>query len=107
MEDEEDRQGQEEGGDAVVPFEFFAEVGHGKNRKYSKRDDFLDGFELRGVEFVGADAVGRDRKAVCEEGNAPTGDDDFPERFATVLEVPVPGKGHKDVGDGKAEPWCA
>jgi hypothetical protein len=50
----------EEGGEdqagrayTVIPFELFAEVGDRKNGENSERDDFLDGLELRCVEFVG------------------------------------------------------
>ena len=87
----------------VVPFEFVAEVPDGKYREDGEGNDFLNRFELRGTEFVGADAVGGDLETVFEEGDAPTGEDDFPEGFAAVFEVAVPGEGHEDVGDGEQD----
>ena len=92
MVDEEGGEDQEGCADAVVPLEFFTEIGDGKDRKDGKGDDFLNGLELSSVEFVRADAVGGDLKAVFKKGDAPAGDDHFPERFAAVFEVPYQAK---------------
>jgi len=86
---------------SVVPAQFFAEIGDGKNGENRKRDDFLNGFELSGAELVGADAIGRHLKTVFEESDAPAGEDDFPQRFAAIFEMAVPGEGHEDVGNRK------
>jgi hypothetical protein len=48
---------------SVVPFELFAEIENREHRKDRKRDDFLDGLQLRSVELVGADAVRRSSPA--------------------------------------------
>jgi hypothetical protein len=37
-------------------------------------------------------------KAVLEEGNAPTDEDNLPQRLILKFQVPVPGNGHEDVG---------
>jgi hypothetical protein len=87
--------------DAVIPAEFFAEIKDGKHGEHRQSDHFLDGFELRAVEFVGSDAVCGHLKAVFEKSNAPAGDDDLPERSTTEFQMTVPGKGHKDVGKGE------
>jgi hypothetical protein len=99
MEDEEGSEDEAECAYTVIPFEFFAQIDDGENREDTEGDNFLDGFELGGVEFIGADAVGRNLEAVFEEGHAPTGDDDFPQSFTAIFEMTVPGEGHKDVGD--------
>ena len=85
----------------VIPFEFFAEIGQRKNRKNAESDHLLNGLELSCVELVRADTVGGNLKTVFEKGDSPAGDNDFPERFAAVFEVAVPGEGHEDIGDGE------
>jgi hypothetical protein len=47
----------------------------GKNRKHRKRDDFLDGFQLRPGEFVGAVAIRRYLKAILKKRYPPTEQD--------------------------------
>ena len=92
MEDEKRSEDQAPCAHTVVPFEFLAEIGHGENRKDAEGNHFLNGLELGGIEFVGADAVRRYLETIFEEGNAPTGEDHFPERFAAVFKVAVPGE---------------
>jgi len=57
MENEESSHGDETEADQVVPFHGLAEVENRKHGKDGQRDDFLNGFQLRGVEFVRAEAV--------------------------------------------------
>ena len=83
----------------VIPAKLFTEIGNGKDGKDGERDDFLNGLELGGVEFIRTDAIRRHLKTVFEESDAPTSENNFPERFTTVFKVAVPGEGHKDVGD--------
>jgi hypothetical protein len=99
MKGEENRSYEEECGDGVVPAELLAEVEGDKDAENYQRDDFLDHLQLYGAEAISANAVGRHLEAVLEEGNAPTDEDDFPQRFMTEAQVPVPGKRHEDVGD--------
>jgi len=99
MKDEKYRQADACEACGVIPAKFFAEVGNGEDGENGEGNDFLDGLELGGVEFIGTDAIRRHLKAVFEESDAPTGENNFPERFASVFQVTVPGKGHKDVGD--------
>jgi len=81
----------------VIPLELVAQIQHGKYGEDRQGDDFLNGFELRGIEFVRADAVGGHLETIFEEGDAPTGEDDFPERLVAIFKVAVPGEGHKDI----------
>src|SRR6267378_298832 len=81
----------------IIPLQLFAQVHDGKNRKYRQRDHFLDGLELRGREFVRANAICRNLEAIFEERDAPTSEDHFPQSFAAILEVAIPGEGHEDV----------
>jgi hypothetical protein len=92
VEDEKGSQDQAGCAYTVIPFEFFAEIGHRKNRKDTKSDHFLNGLELSCVESVRADTVGGNLKTIFEKSDAPAGDNDFPERFVAVFEVAVPGK---------------
>ena len=101
VEDEEDGEGEADCTNSVVPFELLAEVSHGENGEDAERDDFLNRLELRCVEFVRADAVRGDLKAIFEESDAPAGENNLPERFAAVFEMAVPGESHEDVGNGE------
>src|SRR5712672_4137240 len=81
----------------IVPLQLLAKVQHGKNRKHRQRNHFLNSFELRRREFVRADAVRRNLETILEESDAPTREDDLPQRLATVFEVGIPRKRHEDV----------
>src|ERR1039458_1434636 len=80
-----------------------AEVDEGEDGEDDEGDDLLDDLELDGREAGGADAVGRHLQAVLEEGDAPTDEDDLPERVLAVFQVAVPGNGHKDVGEDEKD----
>jgi len=101
MKDEKYRKADASEARGVIPAEFFAEVGNRKDGEDGEGDDFLDGLELGGVEFIGTDAIRRHLKTVFEESDAPTSEDNFPERFAAVFQVAVPGKRHEDVGNSQ------
>jgi hypothetical protein len=107
--DEVDRADQQPESGEVVPFE--AEVlkkDERKNGKYDKGDDFLDHFQLnegKGAAFlVEADAVGRHLKTVFKKSDAPADEDNDKEGGVPVrvlpkkTQVPIPGHGHKRVG---------
>ena len=81
----------------VIPLQFFAEIGDGEHREHRQCNHFLNGFELRGIEFVGADAICRHLETIFEKRDTPTGEDHFPKSFAAVLQVAVPREGHEDV----------
>lgn len=85
----------------VVPSNLFAEIENRKNGEDRERDDLLNGLQLRGREFVRADTIGGDLEAILEESDSPTDENNLPERRGAIFEVTVPGKGHKDIGDGQ------
>jgi hypothetical protein len=99
MEDEKDSETDAGEAGGIIPAEFFAEIGDGKDGENGERDDFLNRFELSGAELVRADAIGGNLKAVFEKGDAPAGEDNFPQSFAAEFEVAVPGEGHEDIGN--------
>src|SRR5215475_8842300 len=101
MEDEKDRKADTGEACGVVPAKLFAEISHRENCKNSEGDNFLNRLELRCIKFEGANTIGRNLEAIFEKGNSPTGENNFPEGFAPVLEVAVPGKSHEDVGDSQ------
>src|SRR5690606_33231942 len=45
-----------------------------------------------------ADAIGRNGQPIFEKGDAPADQHHHPQRRAVEFEVPVPGKGHEDIG---------
>ena len=103
----------EEGSD-VVPVEGFAleTKGH-DDGEYYQGDDFLQNLQLNQGEGAAvvqkADAIGGHLTHVFKQGDAPREEDDGYEgpvatdtRFLQ-LQVAVPGKGHKDVGQDKQE----
>ena len=87
---------------------FVLEKDHGKDHEYHQGDDFLKDFEFDKGEwpavFFEANSIGRYLKEVLKEGNAPTDhhNADQTEIFKPFkvfeLQVPVPGEGHKGVG---------
>ena len=85
----------------MVPAHGLFEVEHGKHREDNKRNYFLDGFELGSAELVGTDAIGWNLKTIFEESNHPTHYDYFEQRDIAVLQMAIPGEGHKNVGDGE------
>ena len=99
MEDEEHAQDQAGEAGGVVPFQFVAEIGDGKDREDQQSDNLLNGLELRSGKFVRADAVGGHLETILKESDAPAGEDDLPKPLAAILEVAVPREGHEDVGD--------
>src|SRR5258707_1005819 len=103
VENEKNTQHQTRGTDAIVPLQFLAEISDGEDREHGQRNYFLDGLELRGVEFVGADTVCRYLETIFEKCDSPTGENYFPQRLATVFQVAIPREGHKDIGDGEKQ----
>ena len=53
------------------------------------------------IEFAMPDSVRRHLKTILDEGNSPTRKNRNPQGRVLILEVPIPGKGHEDVGNGQ------
>src|SRR4029079_19015934 len=69
-----------------------------------ERDDFLKDLELSDVKFCVADTVGRHLEQILEQGDAPAyKSGDVPSMVIQAFEVPVPGKGHEDIGSDKQQ----
>ena len=95
----EERTSDDEGeADGVVPGDALAEIHGGKNAENREGDDFLNGFQLGGGEVAEADAVGRNLKAVFEEGYAPAQEYGAYPRKGMVAQVAIPCVGHEDIG---------
>jgi len=99
VEDEEGRGHQAHSCCGVVPAQMLAEVEGDEDAEDHQRDDLLDHLELDGRKAGGSPAVGRHLEAILEEGDAPTDEDDLPQRLLAKLQVAVPGEGHEDVGE--------
>lgn len=57
--------------DQVVPLKFFLEVEYCEHHKNHKRDDFLNGFELKSGELAIADSIGGHLEAIFKKCDAP------------------------------------
>jgi hypothetical protein len=83
--------------DQIVPAQVLFQVENREDRKDGESDDLLNGLQLCRREFVGADAVGGNLKAVFRKCDQPTDQDDLGQRSLPVFQVSVPGEGHEDV----------
>ena len=97
MEDEERSGDQAGSGRCMVPSQMRPKVVCGEDSEDNQGDDLLDYLELDGCESAIADAVGGHLKAILEEGDRPTDQDDLPESFVAEAQMSVPGKRHEDV----------
>ena len=87
-------------GPKIVPFERFVHVEPGERREDRECDDFLHDLELGKAHLRMPEAVGGNLEQVFEAGDAPAEQrGDVPWPVAQVFEMPVPGKGHKNIGN--------
>lgn len=100
---ERDGHDDEEKGHAVIPAKGLLEVCHEETAEDEQGDDFLHDLELRGGEAGAAPAVGGDLKAILEEGDEPTDEDNLPEGGVFVAEMAVPGDGHEEIAGGEEQ----
>ena len=105
-ENEIDREYQTDGGGKVIPLQRFVVKGYrGKEREYGERDNLLYDFELdereRTAVSAKTDAVGGHLKTVLEKGDAPTEQNDRPQRpifkklELSQFQMSVPRECHK------------
>src|SRR5690606_3467852 len=87
----------------VVPLQRLAQVPGGEPGEHQQGDHLLHALELRRTVDRGPQPVGGDLQGVLEEGDAPAGQDHQAQRRRAVLQVPVPGEGHEDVGAQQQE----
>ncbi len=82
----------------MVEGEAFLEIEHREAGEDEQRHHLLDRLQLRRGIDGRPEPVGRHGEAILKEGDAPTGDDDEPQRLARELQVPIPGERHEDIG---------
>jgi hypothetical protein len=71
----------------------------GKGDKDRKGDQFLKNFQLSEIHGGVTDTIGRYLDQVFQEGDSPTDQGgQIPGFPAQILEMGIPGKGHKEVG---------
>ena len=70
-----------------------------KERKDGHGDHLLHDLELREREVLSAQAVTGNLEDVLKKSDAPTGENNHPQRFElkATLEMAIPGKSHEDV----------
>jgi hypothetical protein len=84
-----------------VGFNVFFQIKNGKGYKNQQGDDFLEDFQLGHIIGGMTDPVGGDLNHVFKEGDAPTDDrGQKPGLGGQAFQVPIPGKGHKDIRTG-------
>jgi hypothetical protein len=83
---------------ALIPLKAVAKIKDRKHRKNRQRDDFLNRFQLRWIEFVGTNPICRNLEAVLKESDTPTGQNHFPQGFSPESQVTIPGESHEDIG---------
>src|SRR5579872_3881420 len=83
---------------AVIPGDLLAEIDPGEDAEYAQGDHFLNNLQLKCGELAVSKAIRGNLKAIFEKGDQPAHHDHGDERSAPVLQVPVPGDGHEDVG---------
>src|ERR1700733_11137225 len=87
----------------VVPLQGLMKIQDGKDREYRQSNYFLNSLQLRHAKFVRAYAVGRHLKTIFRKRDQPAQDDDLQQRRAAILQMTIPGKGHKNVGEGQEQ----
>jgi len=89
---------QTEAGPKIIQFEGFLQIENGKRHKHAQGDDFLNDLQLTDTQRAVADAIGGHLKEELKKRNTPTDKSgDQPGLVVQLLEMGVPGKGHKDV----------
>lgn len=99
--EDEERCGQQAtGGPEVVPIGFFLQIQPGEGDEDGQRDDFLKNPELSDVHDLMTDTVCGDLDQVFEQCDAPADQrGDQPWFLSQVLQVAIPGHGHKDIAE--------
>jgi hypothetical protein len=80
MEDKECPHGDTGKAEAVIPFGGIAQISDREDGENRMRDDLLNGLQPRTGECLRAKPVRWDLKAIIEQSDAPTGEDDLPKR---------------------------
>ena len=83
----------------MAPVQRFAQHRHHEPAEDQQRDRLLRDLELPCGPAMGkSDAIGRDRKTIFDQRDAPADQDDHNERLGhSAFQVPIPGDGHEEV----------
>src|ERR1700743_486210 len=81
----------------IIPLKLLSQIEHRKNREHRQRDYFLNRLHLARRKFIRAYSVRRHLKAILKKCNPPTHKDHLPQRLAPILQMPIPGKRHKNI----------
>lgn len=81
----------------MIPSDTFIEVKPRKDHENTKRNYFLDDFQLKRCKLAVADAICGDLKTVFGECDQPAYDDYGDERRFAIFEMPIPRDRHKNV----------
>ena len=81
----------------MVPPETLFQVYDREDREYCECNDFLNRFELYCRKVIAPEAVRRYLKAVFQESDQPADQHYLPKSRIFEPQMPVPGKGHKDI----------
>jgi hypothetical protein len=81
----------------VVPMQLIAKIERTEHPKHRQSNDLLNHLQLVRRKRLRPHPVGRNLQAILKKSDAPTHQDDLPKRNLFVLQVSVPGKGHKDI----------
>lgn len=85
----------------MIPSHRLLEIERGEDNEHDQGNDLLNRLELCGVENAVADPVRGNLKTVFEERYHPADDNDREKRLVLVLEMPVPGECHENIGYGQ------
>src|SRR5208337_4581979 len=85
--------------DEIIPSEPLFEKQNREHDEGRDRDYFLNDLELKTRELDVAEAICGHRQTILEQRESPRDEDRLPQRpVVAVLQMPVPGKCHEDVG---------
>jgi hypothetical protein len=95
---EKDRCDNEPKANEIVPFHLLFEIVNGKDAEDHESNHFLNGLQLGPGEGAGSYPICWNLKAILEKCDQPTDKNYLPEGYVFEFQMPVPGKGHKNVG---------
>lgn len=76
----------------IIPFQLFLQIDHREDAKHDQGNDFLNGFQLGGIELVMSDAIRRHLEAILNEGNTPADENHDPQGESLYLRWPYQAK---------------
>ena len=81
----------------MIPFDVFTQIPPGKHDEDTKRDYFLNDFQLKRREFAIADAIRRNLKTIFRERDQPAQNNGGKKWSFAIFQVTVPRDCHEDI----------